>query len=183
MDKKVWAIVGIIALHLALILFFRGTLKPEEMAQAGKTSHPDVSPIEPNPYLVPTILEEPASHPTAPAGQTVAQAVKKPDRIATVASRFKTRRNQPPLSERTFQPIQDRTAAVTPPVFQDTIIWVKTSDVRPIYLADRKAVTERTEAAPVARIAPIKKKRSFFKKAVPVLRKPYDWIKTLVSKL
>ena len=78
MDRKVWAIVGIIALHLALMLFFRGTLKPEELAQASKPSHPDAAPIEPNPYLAPKPLTTEAA-----AGDDAAQ----PEQLLATAAK------------------------------------------------------------------------------------------------
>ena len=185
MDRKVWAIVGIIAVHLSLMMFFRGTLKPEELAQSTKSSHPDVSPIEPNPYLVPTFpTSDNAADEAAPAEPIIARAVKKLQRIETASRSRKTpARNAAPGRIRNFETVQVQTAAVRPPVFQDTVIYVKASEVRPIYLADKKFVAE-PKAVPAARIAPIKKKKPFLKRAVvPIIRKPYDWIKTLVSKL
>ena len=185
MDRKVWAIVGIIALHLALMLFFRGTLKPEELAQAAKTPHPDALPIQPNPYLAPTLLasEQAADSDAAHPEQFITTAAKSAPRPKTVSRvRESSSRTSNPEPTKSFQTIPTRMVAVTPPIWQDTLIWVKRTEVQPIYRAERTALAE-PKAPPVANIAPIKKKKPFIKKVVTVIRKPYDLIKTLVSKL
>lgn len=178
MDKKVLAIIVIGALHLTLMWFMRGSLKPEELAHGTGMMHPDAAPIEPNPYTAPKVLA--ADEQETNGGEknfkkpVLAQAIsKKPDLPA---------RNAKLHRSRDMEMIAGRTDTVAPPVFQNTIIWVKRAEVQPVYQAERAAVIE-PKIAPAANIAPIKKRRSFFKKAGPVIRKPYDWIKTLISKL
>ena len=56
MDQKVLAIIVIGALHLTLMWFMRGSLKPEELAHGTGMMHPDAAPIEPNPYTAPKVL-------------------------------------------------------------------------------------------------------------------------------
>lgn len=179
MDKKVWAIVAIIALHLGLMWFLRGSLKPEELSQAAKIDHPDVAPIEPNPYLAPTVIEPDrvdiaVSNPsTSRASRTES---KYPRKTATMA------RAEKPLKEKGSNAFSDRTVAFIPPVFNDTVIVVKNAEVRPIYQAQTVKLVE-PRAVPLSDIKPIEKRKSFFRRAGTVVRKPYDWIKTLVSKL
>ena len=184
MDRKVLAIVGIIALHLALMLVFRGTLKPEELAQSTRSSNPDVSPIEPNPYRVPSVpvVTQPLPDDQMHAAQVVAKVVKKPHRGENLSRKHISLARIPDRDITSFKTMPSRTVAVTPPVWQGTIILLKRNEVQPLYQAQRAAAIE-PKAAPTARITPIKKKKPFLKKAVTVIRKPYDWIKTLVSKL
>ena len=185
MDKKVWAIIGIITLHLALMLFFRGTLKPEELAQATKISNPDAAPIQPNPYLFP---KSPAVEPIEQnnEGQTeqiIGGAERKPQQEAIVSRKQTPPTRSSEIVQTSFKTIPNRTVAVTPPVWQDTIIWIKKTEIQQVYQPVQAITVAEPKAAPAADVAPIKKKKSFMKKVVPVLRKPYDWIKTLVSKL
>ena len=185
MDRKVLAIVGIIALHLALMLLFRGTLKPEELVQAAKTPHPDALPLQPNPYPAQKLVaSEAAADGDAPKPeQLIATAAKSEPRAKTISrERASSDRASDPEPIKSFKTVPTRMIAVTPPVWQDTVIWVKRTEIQPIYRAERTALAE-PKPPPVANIAPIKKKKSFIKKAGTVIRKPYDWIKTLVSKL
>jgi hypothetical protein len=183
MDKKVLAIIAIGALHLTLMWALRGSLKPEELARGPEIVHPDAAPIEPNPYNPPTVLAvEPKIEETDRNVETD-RAGDQPVFARTVSKkRILPSRNEVPRSVDT-DIVPQRAVAVAPPIFQDTIIWVKRAEVQPIYRAERADAVE-PKAAPAARIAtPIKKKRSFFKRAAPVIRKPYDWIKALISKL
>ena len=184
MDKKVLAIIAIGALHLTLMWALRGTLKPEELARGPEIVHPDAAPIEPNPYNPPTVLAVEPKIEETDRNVVTDRAGDQPlfARAASKKKRVSPSRNDVPRSVDT-DIVPQRAVAVAPPVFQDTIIWVKRAEVQPIYRAERAAVVE-PNTAPAAQIAtPIKKKRSFFKRAAPVIRKPYDWIKALISKL
>ena len=184
MDKKVWAIVAIGVLQLTLMWFMRGTLKPEEMAQADQPPHPDVSPIEPNPYQAPPFLlpEKAAVEETNPAT---------PDDLALVARRQKSsaaQKQKHDLAARVVKrengshAFSDRTIAFARPIFHDTVIVVKHAAVQPNYQAQSVKLVE-PKAVPQTDIRPIEKRKSFIKRAGRIVLKPYDWLKTLVSKL
>lgn len=189
MDKKVWAIVGVIVLHLALMLFFRGTLKPEELAQTTNREHPDAAPIQPNPFSVPNVSVTTAFQADGAVKQPtplIAREASKQSR-AEVLSRKQTIPIRTSIPDRPVdsKTVPNRAVAVAPPVWQDTVIWIRRTEVQPIYQQPERAVVIEPKVSPAAAadVSPVKKKRSFFKKVVPVIRKPYDWIKTLVSKL
>jgi hypothetical protein len=175
MDKKIWAIIAIIAFHLTLMWFIRGSLKPEELARASDTTYPDAAAIEPNPYM-------PVMPVTAEVGGGESVVVPEPAPARKFAKTAKTLQRQPhpeTITARFVKPPADQNFTASTPLFKDTIIVVKQAEVRPIVLAERPVVTPK-QSTLAADIAPIKKRQSFFKRAV---RKPYDWIKTLISKL
>ena len=175
MDKKIWAIIAIIALHLTLMWFIRGSLKPEEVARANDVSHPDAAPIEPNPYIpVMPVTADVGGTDSAVAFQPIANR-----KAATLVTRVRSKPLPEAITAQFVKPQADQSYAGGTPLFKDTVIVIKRAEVQPIYLAESpKAAAPQPN--PVADITPIKKRKSLFKR---VVRKPYDWIKTLVSKL
>lgn len=66
--------------------------------------------------------------------------------------------------------------------FEDTIIWFE----RKNYTQEESftpKVTMRSKPEKSIADRPVEKKKSFFSRALPVVTKPYDWLKSFASKL
>lgn len=90
-------------------------------------------------------------------------------------------------ASRVAQPETAAVAATAPArLFQDTIIWIGRTEV-PVKIDDREELPIETERqheiqATIAEPRIEKKKRSFESKAFGVIKKPYDWVKSLADK-
>ena len=91
--------------------------------------------------------------------------------------------------------VENPTVAATAPakLFQDTIIWIGRTEV-PVKIDNRDevpVVTEYSDAKtmhaqivePRAETRAAARKRSFQSKAFSVIKKPYDWVKSVADKL
>jgi hypothetical protein len=175
MDKKVWAIAGVISVQLGATWFFGGGLQPEEVAETAPPSQSYTAHILRNIYSrrTPQVAE-------APGPETVAAVV--PEKI-----RVRRERSGQRIPFRTFQAtyIKPKLPAATTdaqnqPKFTDTVIVIKRAN----YAVNERATLKLVEPKPVVAMAEIKpKKKAFLSRAAAVVKKPYDLIKTLVSKL
>ena len=175
MDKKIWAIAGVISVQLGATWFFGGGLMPEEPAELAPPSQSYTAHILRNIY---SRREPQIAASTEP--ETVAEAA--PQKI-----RIRRDRTVKDASLKTFQAtyikpkqLPENTIAQVPPKFADTVIVVRRAN----YEVNERASLKLVEPKPVVAMAEIKpKKKAFLSRAVNVIKKPYDLIKTLVSKL
>ncbi len=66
--------------------------------------------------------------------------------------------------------------------FADTVIYVKRSE--PFQFQQVSYVEPKVSTPePIVEIRPEQKKKSFFSKAAPIVKKPYEWLKDLAAKL
>ena len=175
MDKKVWAILGIVCLQLAAVWFLKGSLLPEELTEASKPAQSYAAKIlrnvhSPKPPQItasnqPDIVTVPTLNTFRPHAAH-SQVTNTRRTVRTGARRAKT---LPPSSY-----------AVNQPKFTDTIIYVKRTEYQPYERLKRTEVSKPIKT-PVADIKP--KKKTIWSRALPVVKKPYQWMKTLVSKL
>jgi len=180
MWKLLSAIFLVVLLDVAFVWMM--ALEPEsiEIAQAtGPTS------------AIPVIHEQPATEPIAIDDSTEPIVDERfAVRDARVARSFSRSANG---ADRVAQP-EVGTAAATAPakLFQDTIIWIGRTEV-PVKIESRDEALVIAESKPEAMSARVvepkatakaeSKKRSFGSKTLGVIRKPYDWMKTVVDKL
>jgi hypothetical protein len=177
MDKKVWAIAGVFCLQLGATWFFGGGLQSEEVAESVPPSQTYTAHILRNIYSrrAPEVVE-----PTETQGpETVAEAAVP----QTVRARRLVKATRPKPIQASYikpKPLPVFTAAQEPPRFTDTVIVVKRAN----YAVNERASLKLVEPKPVVAMAEIKpNKKAFLSRAVKVIKKPYDLIKAMVSKL
>jgi hypothetical protein len=180
MNRNVWAIVAIVCLDLAILWFIRGSIQPEELVEAVRPEEPYSIQSSPT-SLLPKKLEivegeiQPVlayDSPTqTPRVKMTRNLSSKPARETFTARRTETIR---------FRKPRNNTYSAGAPVFTDTIIWVKRPAVSRDYYNERLVVSDVTAKQPLERRS---KKKTILSRAVPVIKKPYQWLKTLVSKI
>ena len=175
MDKKVWAIAGVFCLQLGATWFFGGGLRSEEVAEAVPPSQTYTAHILRNIYSrrAPQVVEPAeAGSVSAIAPQKVRARRDRPFKEVRPTT-FQARYIKPKLPPATA-------VAENQPKFVDTVIVVKRAN----YTVNERASLKLVEPKPVAAMAEIKpKKKAFLSRALHVIKKPYDLIKTMVSKL
>lgn len=175
--KMILGIAVVICLDMAFILSMMSQFQSAELAK---------------------VIESPLPLPITIARNTLAAAepeVTEPDEVGKEVAEVRDPDLAGPRNDRRLRQAAQRqgpniprsrtaTNKFEPPIFEDTVIWIErpTSyefEARPISeAADQKPVEKPLMAKPVER-----KKRNFFAKAFPVIKKPYDWMKMLVGKL
>ncbi|MCW5956846.1 MAG: hypothetical protein KIT61_09685 [Pyrinomonadaceae bacterium] len=176
--KMILGIAVVICLDLAFILSMMSQFQSAELAKVIESPIPVPITIARNTLAAAV----PAETETDEIGTEIAET-RDPERVF---ARTERRPKQDVHEQRSGVP-SPRTATnkFEPPIFESTIIWIErpTSyefEARPISeAADQKPVDRPLAAKPM----PERKKRNFFAKALPVIKKPYDWIKAFVEKL
>lgn len=171
MDIKVVAIAAIFCLDLAFIFLTRLSLQYEEFATAV---------VPPPTQAIAAPARPVAAHeapPDRPASVQPDTAVE-PDNFKRVAAK----RNGQFISQVRVPRRAPRRATIvtaTAAPFRDTVIYVRHADGR------REVSGSPADAAtrPTKPIEMKRKKPSVFKRALPVIKKPYTWLKSLVSKI
>ena len=180
MWKLLSAIFLVVLLDVAFVWMMAIDPDSTEIAQAtGPTA------------AIPVIHELPTSEPVAIDDSTEPIV---DERFAIREARVsRPVRRESNSADRVAQPEVDTVAATAPAkLFQDTIIWIGRTEV-PVKIESRDAAPVIAESRPAAMSARILeprstakaegKKRSFGSKALGVIRKPYDWMKTVAEKL
>lgn len=181
MKRKIVIIAVVVCLDLAFIVLMRAGFRSANLSQSIEA--PASDPI--------SIARRPADPPISPLHAVSSAEVEQvPVLQATKVYRAAIKR-LPRRESRTSKPVAiarsfpHRPGATVPaqqaPVFTDTVIWFQ----RASYVKDQRediAVAEIKTAQ--NSIVPVKqKKKSFFSRALPVIKKPYDWLKSLGSSL
>lgn len=165
MGKKVFLIAVVICLDLAFILIMRD----DNWADRSQSTEP---PATRHPIPIAYQPEQPIND----------------DRVAVdedqsrTASLRRSVSNEAPRKAYPLRKIQNRPAENRAlEKFTDTIIWYERANYVRDDEPDRVAVTtgKTTKKSDNAS----QKKKSFFDRALPVVKKPYQWVKTLVTKL
>lgn len=165
MGKKVFLIAVVICLDLAFILMMRD----DNGADRSRSIEP---PAARQPIPITDQPEQPISD----------------DRVAADEDQPRTARLSRSVSDKVprkayaSQKVQNRPAEDrAPEKFTDTIIWYERASYVHDDEPDRVAVTAAKTTRNNDNAS--QKKRSFFDRALPVVKKPYRWVKTLVTKL
>ena len=180
MGKLVLGIVVVFCLSLAFILFIRGGGDLVELAQAIDVRSAD-------PVLVSQELDIPE---LAAQNNTPDEDIYDVQIPQAVSFEHTLRRAIPTQSIKRVEiakkvrsePLDPYALNEPAEPFTDTVIWIE----RASFVADSQndrveKPLIKTHETPAANFAP--SKRSFFSRARPVVRKPYDWIKAFATKL
>lgn len=183
MVRKIAIILFIICLDIAFILIVRGDFQPMRLAEVANleaiTSFGDLdqSAVEP-PRLDDIDLKvydnEHSNYNDASDSRALPVEI-------TLTEPVKAKPRRPKRSVR--KPAFALYASNEPfEGFTDTVIWYDKPG------GDRRAGSDRTMAvvptvASDVDLLPAKRKRSIFSKAVPIMRKPYDWLREFASEL
>ena len=175
MRKLILGIAVVICLDLAFILAMMSDVESFELAKVVET--PIVNPMSVARRLEASNL--PAVDETAVlevGEETENDKYRAPNAtqpVRRLETARKTNRIRPRSFARSYKP------AVK---FEDTIIWFERRNY-----AQEEGFTPNVAAQskPDKSIAdrPVEKKKSFFSRALPVVTKPYDWLKSFASKL
>jgi len=172
MSKKVIGIAVIAGLDLAFIILMQGRWDFSEVSQH----------IEPTDRYE-RYLTQRQSMPEL----EINDQAEEPERLATPSS---TARIERPRSVRNATHIPKKRTKRSRPSgepaatakFTDTIIYVKRSE--PFEFQQVSLIEPQLPASePVLEIQPEPKKKSFFARAAPIIKKPYEWVKDLAEKL
>ena len=183
MVRKIAVIFFIICLDIAFILIIRGDFQP--MRDIEVASLEAVSSFESFDTIS---VEPPLLDEAEPDSMEIQQ--KDWERATRYSLLPQTLSQAQPARVRTFhakrlrkRPNLDLYAANEPfEEFKDTIIWYKhAGDERKIE-RDRMIDVMPTAAYQEDTI-PVRRKRSVISKALPIVKKPYDWLKELASEL
>jgi hypothetical protein len=170
MDRRVVVIAFVICLDLAFILLMRGS--GETVDALKPIPPPTVEPVN-----IP--LETEVAETTNDVSPRTIAARKNRD-LARIARRPETVHNFP--TARRAASRARRTPAVPAAEFKDTIIWIQPAAYVRAEQPSRRPVTSSSREKPHS-VLYAKKKRSIFSRTVPVVKKPYQWLKALALKL
>jgi hypothetical protein len=188
MGKKVVVITFVILLELAFVIIMRGDFQSEALSQV---SEPGAQP----PVLIARRSETP---PQINSDEVAAKiSYENPEELErsrlapvrtlrSIGNRNRTKR-KPDLAGKIHSPtFRTFTKKESPVKLSDTIIWIEKPTLAQNVQADvhspRKAVDPR-KATNYSAAKIVKKKRSGFSRIVPIVRKPYDWLKALAVRL
>lgn len=181
MRKTILGIAVVICLDLAFIFVVMQDVNQFELAKA--IDSPIVNPVSITQRLeTAQIIEEPELA-VAPPEVVPVDLDREPS-----ASRTYRRLDN---ARKVRKPQERLVAGNNPPVkFEDTIIWIPRANYAP---AGEKAAApdasiqskpvEPVSAPPTAKPVMKEKKRNFFQRAYPVVKKPYDWLRMIAEKL
>jgi hypothetical protein len=183
MVRKIAIILFIICLDIAFILIVRGDFQPMRLAEVANleaiTSFGDLD----QSAVAPPRLDEIdlGVYETRPINSAHASDPRPLRREFTLTAHVKAKpsRSKRPARKPAFASYTSNEPFAG---FTDTVIWYDKPG------GDRRAGSDRTMAVvPTVAIdvdlLPAKRKRSIFSKAVPIMRKPYDWLRELASEL
>lgn len=165
MKKLILGIAGIIVLDLAFIFALTTSVDdPTELAAVAPAR-----PVSRQPQLPQMPIVD-----SAPVEEADIAVQAKPVRNSTVPKDYSAK-----TSVRA-KPAFDNPADETPaPNFKDTIIWYQGPD-RTI---NRQDMSAASIPAKTASDEPVRKKRNVLSRAFSITKKPYDWVKSIASKL
>ena len=180
MTRKIIVILFVVCLDIAFILMIRGDFQPMLTSDVAKleignaVGPPHLTSVEPiilQEEALPAVMQEPLDFESAGAASN---KVKKPSSGNAEAEFSRS------ISKRRTKKPAFGTYAANEPFegFTDTIIRYRNASY------EKKPRTDQSPAPVVdcdPQISPAKRKRPIIKKAVPILKKPYDWLKDLVS--
>lgn len=184
MRKLILGMAVVICLDLAFIFSVMVEMDNSEIARIVQTppapiisSPPAVATSEPETQATTDTLADSDANPLSPEqGPAVSRAKQE---------RKRGLRNAGASDEMVAASTKPKIAPYQPAVkFEDTIIWIEKANYIPEVRAE-KAPPPPPERAKEAAVRPVekKKKKNIFSRALPVITKPYDWVKALVSKL
>ena len=182
MGKLVLGIVVVFCLNLAFLLFMRGGGDLVELAQAINVRSVD-------PVLISQEMEVPEiAAQYIPSKDIYDSQVPKTDSIslentfrAEIPRRIQANKRVQARKVRS-QPLRSYTLNEPAESFTDTVIWLERASYLSESQTDRLDDPQpRSAAPPVTYFEPTK--RSFFSRARPVVKKPYDWLKAFGTKL
>lgn len=163
MRKLILGIAGIVVLDLAFIFALIGTDDSIELAA--------VAPPRPASRQLPQFPQVPIID-SAPVEETDIGMPAKPVRNSAVSKDHSTK-----TSIRKKEILDNPSTEA--PNFKDTIIWYQGPDRK----INRQDVAAATVPAKTQSDEPVRKKRNVLSRAFSITKKPYDWIKSLASKL
>lgn len=177
MRKLVLGILALISVQFAFVTYMMVLQSPTQLANAPVQIEP--RPVNPDPVRVPETAIPPEILPEREVAasrleprHTLPQrhVSSLPEQAARVNNTYTTRVSMPAFervpSGPAFQPAPPRASA--PVAFENVVIRY-----------DRNAATSDCETREI----PKAKKRSYLAKASPVVKKPWEWIKAIGSKL
>jgi hypothetical protein len=181
MGKKIVLIAVVICLDLAFIMIMRDGGKLVDLSQSIETPAVDPALTTRKPAFRQTIPvtskpEQPMSDERAAIDESQVRPARLKRSVSDEVSRkaylFRKTQNRP---ERF--PAYDR----APEKFTDTIIWYERASYGRDDGPERVAVTTTKATKDGDNVN--RKKKSLLDRALPVVKKPYQWIKSLVTKL
>ena len=183
MVRKIAIILFIICLDIAFILVVRGDFQPMRLAEVANleaiTSFGELDQISVAPPRLDEIdLGAYETETVNPAGASDPRPLRR-EFTLTAHVKAKPSRSKRPAQKPAFALYASNERFEG---FTDTVIWYDKPG------GDKRADTDRTmTVVPTATsevdLLPVKRKRSIFSKAVPIMKKPYDWLKELASEL
>ena len=185
MGRVVICIVAVFLLDLAFMLFLQGGGDLVELARAlrlvsadpalvSQAVHdPEVAALNDGPSKDIDSVRETRADSVVPPGNPVRKAT--PTRVRSI------KRNEVIRQVRSL-PRRSYVARELAEPFSDTVIWVHQASYVPEEQIERvETPRNNSTRPPAANFAPVK--RSFFSRARPVVKKPYDWVKAFSSKI
>lgn len=181
MNKKILAIAVVFCLDLAFIVMIGGMFQQAEPMEVAVSHRSLPSGISENAKYPKAAPDTDASEDAAVDDPALTfQGIARSNTVRAAASnplRSETRQNRGIRPKRPAFDYDERYQSAEP--LRDTIILVKRNRVANGDQKDPRAVRDPNEKAAERP----EKKRSIFSRAVPVVKKPYDWMKSLVSRL
>lgn len=174
MSKKVIGIAVIAGLDLAFIVLMQAGWDTSEVAQN----------IQPPDRYQQSLTQKQSLPELEVPIETEAVSDSDESVAATVASQKRRIEPAAPVRAQKHRRTRSRSAntANAGVEFTDTVIYVKRSQpfqFQQVSLVEPKITTPE----PITEIRPESKRKSFFSKAAPIVKKPYEWIKDLAEKL
>lgn len=165
MRKLILGIAGIVVLDLAFIFALIGTDDSIELAA--------VAPPRPASRQLPQFPQVPIID-SAPVEETDIGVPAKPVRNSALSKDYSTKTSI--RTKAAFDNVRNETPS---PNFKDTIIFYQGPDRENSRLDGSVAIIPPKATSD----EPVRKKRNVFSRAFSITKKPYDWVKSIASKL
>jgi hypothetical protein len=178
MKKLIIGIVAIICLDIGFILS-RSSAPEGEVASVNLEKTGSVATAPPVEAPVPVANDQPSAPAAAKVDEIASRASIPVRKSITVQHRARSKSHSRNVARHRRTP--------SGPKFQDTTILYAVHKPIELKTANPPAaggVTERSQLPPKkAEAEPKKPNRSFIARAIPIVKKPYDWIKALATKI